>query len=238
MTMVTETLTMAGPPKGGVPLLISVKAVDPAVYPFYGGEVFTAHEHADRDRPRQSRGGRWRAPSTQREDRRHHSHRRTAVSHLVRSHQRARPDDRQHQRRSAHNDVARIAGQRPDLLVPGSRAAERFLFRLPPAMPLAPVREQTATRVSRRPDCRLFRSASAHRTGAAAVDHVSFAGEPGGAGDRRAGRCDSHSGASAAEDGFHRDHEVHRREIGAGAAHLHDADSGPGAGGQLRRASS
>ena len=31
------------PPKGGVPLLISVKAVDPAVYPFYGtGEVRAA----------------------------------------------------------------------------------------------------------------------------------------------------------------------------------------------------
>lgn len=35
-TQITETLTMALPPGGDVPLLISVKAVDPAVYPFYG----------------------------------------------------------------------------------------------------------------------------------------------------------------------------------------------------------
>jgi putative ABC transport system permease protein len=35
-TQITETLTMAMPPGGDVPLLISVKAVDPSVYPFYG----------------------------------------------------------------------------------------------------------------------------------------------------------------------------------------------------------
>src|SRR5579863_3569003 len=33
-TQVTETLTMASPPNGSAPLLISVKAVAPAVYPF------------------------------------------------------------------------------------------------------------------------------------------------------------------------------------------------------------
>src|SRR5579871_5349197 len=35
-TQVTETLTMASPPSDAPPLLISIKAVDPAVYPFYG----------------------------------------------------------------------------------------------------------------------------------------------------------------------------------------------------------
>ena len=35
-TQVTETLTMASPPNGAAPILISVKAVDPTVYPFYG----------------------------------------------------------------------------------------------------------------------------------------------------------------------------------------------------------
>ncbi len=39
-TQITETLTMAMPPAGDVPLLISVKAVDPAVYPFYGTVTF------------------------------------------------------------------------------------------------------------------------------------------------------------------------------------------------------
>src|ERR1019366_4015946 len=33
---VTETLTMASPSDNATPLLISVKAVDPNVYPFYG----------------------------------------------------------------------------------------------------------------------------------------------------------------------------------------------------------
>src|SRR5271165_1603636 len=39
-TQVTETLTMASPPNGAAPLLISIKAVDPAVYPFYGTVKF------------------------------------------------------------------------------------------------------------------------------------------------------------------------------------------------------
>ncbi len=35
-TWLTETLTMASGVKSGTPLLVSVKAVDPQVYPFYG----------------------------------------------------------------------------------------------------------------------------------------------------------------------------------------------------------
>src|SRR5271157_3547188 len=35
-TQITETLTMASPVGESAPLLTSVKAVDPAVYPFYG----------------------------------------------------------------------------------------------------------------------------------------------------------------------------------------------------------
>ncbi|MBY0374373.1 MAG: ABC transporter permease [Bryobacteraceae bacterium] len=35
-TWVTETLTMVAPAQGGDPLLSSIKAVDPAAYPFYG----------------------------------------------------------------------------------------------------------------------------------------------------------------------------------------------------------
>jgi putative ABC transport system permease protein len=35
-TLITETVTMASSPSGGDPLLISLKAVDPHVYPFYG----------------------------------------------------------------------------------------------------------------------------------------------------------------------------------------------------------
>src|SRR5580658_1550287 len=39
-TQITETLTMAMPPAGDAPVLISVKAVDPSVYPFYGSVTF------------------------------------------------------------------------------------------------------------------------------------------------------------------------------------------------------
>ncbi|HXR74839.1 MAG TPA: FtsX-like permease family protein [Bryobacteraceae bacterium] len=36
LTRVTETVSMAAPERGGIPQMVSVKAVDPAVYPFYG----------------------------------------------------------------------------------------------------------------------------------------------------------------------------------------------------------
>src|SRR5579863_5658561 len=39
-TQITETLTMALAPGGDAPVLLSVKAVDPAVYPFYGTVTF------------------------------------------------------------------------------------------------------------------------------------------------------------------------------------------------------
>src|SRR5580692_603211 len=39
-TQITKTLTMALAPAGDTPVLISVKAVDPAVYPFYGSVTF------------------------------------------------------------------------------------------------------------------------------------------------------------------------------------------------------
>lgn len=35
-TWITESLSMLAPPGGGTPVLVSVKAVDPKVYPFYG----------------------------------------------------------------------------------------------------------------------------------------------------------------------------------------------------------
>src|SRR6059058_923023 len=40
VTQITETLTLASPPNYTAPLRISVKAVDPAVYPFYGTVKF------------------------------------------------------------------------------------------------------------------------------------------------------------------------------------------------------
>jgi putative ABC transport system permease protein len=141
-TLVTETLTMAGPPGGGVPLLISVKAVDPAVYPFYGTIKFS---------PAMSVRSAL-APGA------------VAVADGVLLRLNAKIGDTiriggQPFRISAEvvSEPDRMTGSinvgprvmmsrasldSTGLLVPGSRAAERFLFRLPATIPLAPVREK------------------------------------------------------------------------------------------------
>ena len=87
-TQVTETLTMASPPNDAAPLLISVKAVDPAVYPFYGTVKFNPPmDRAHRAAARYRRGVRWRTAAPERACRRHDSHRRAAVSHQRRGRQ-------------------------------------------------------------------------------------------------------------------------------------------------------
>ncbi len=141
-TQVTETLTMASPPNGSAPLLISVKAVDPAVYPFYGSvrfnpsmDVLTALQ-----------------PDT------------VAVSDGVLLRLSARVGDTiriggQPFRISAEvtNEPDRMTGSlnvgprvmisraglaRTGLLIAGSRAAERFLFKVPPAIPIGTIRDE------------------------------------------------------------------------------------------------
>lgn len=44
MTRVTETISMAGSPNQRTPQLVSIKAVDPSVYPFYGNLVLSPHK--------------------------------------------------------------------------------------------------------------------------------------------------------------------------------------------------
>jgi putative ABC transport system permease protein len=141
-TQVTETLTMAGPPNGGVPLLISVKAVDPAVYPFYGTVKFS---------PPQDIRAALKGNSVAVADgvllRLH-----AAIGDSIQiggkpfrisSEITAEPD-----RMTGSINVgprilmSRASLESTGLLIPGSRAAERFLFRLPPALPLAQVREK------------------------------------------------------------------------------------------------
>ena len=46
--------------------------------------------------------------------------------------------------------MSRAGLERTGLLIPGSRAAERYLFKIPPAIPHQTVRERTAGRVPRR----------------------------------------------------------------------------------------
>jgi putative ABC transport system permease protein len=141
-TQVTETLTMASPPNGAAPLLISVKAVDPAVYPFYGTVKFNP--------PMDLRTAL--QPDT------------VAVSDGVLLRLGAHVGDTlriggQPFRISAEvtNEPDRMTGSlnvgprvmisragldRTGLLIAGSRAAERFLFKVPPAIQIRNVRDE------------------------------------------------------------------------------------------------
>lgn len=141
-TQITETLTMASPIAASTPLLISVKAVDPAVYPFYGSVklnpplVFRTALQPDS----------------------------VVVSDGVLLRLNAKIGDTiriggQPFRIAAEvtNEPDRMTGslnvgprvmisraglERTGLIVPGSRAAERFLFKLPPAVPINGVRNE------------------------------------------------------------------------------------------------
>jgi putative ABC transport system permease protein len=140
-TQVTETLTMAAPPNGAAPMLISIKAVDPAVYPFYGSVKFNP--------PMDLRTAL--QPDT------------VAVSDGVLLRLGAHLGDTlriggQPFRITAEvtNEPDRMTGSlnvgprvmisreglaRTGLLIAGSRAAERFLFKVPPAMQIGTVRD-------------------------------------------------------------------------------------------------
>jgi putative ABC transport system permease protein len=140
-TQITETLTMASPPNGAAPLLISVKAVDPNVYPFYGSVKFNPPMTIQQAL----------APDA------------VAVADGVLLRLGAKVGDSvriggQPFRISAEitNEPDRMTGSinvgprvmmsraglaRTGLLIAGSRAAERFLFKLPPTMQIKPVHE-------------------------------------------------------------------------------------------------
>src|SRR5580658_8239366 len=139
-TQVTETLTMASPPSNAAPMLISVKAIDPAVYPFYGTVKFNP--------PMDLR-------AALRPDM-------VAVSDGVLLRLGAHIGDTlriggQPFRISAEvtNEPDRMTGslnvgprvmisraglERTGLLIAGSRAAERFLFKVPPTIQIRTVR--------------------------------------------------------------------------------------------------
>ena len=61
-TWITETLTMATSGDSKPPMLVSVKAVDPSVYPFYG-EIRLAPRRMLRFWPQSSIDGPWTAPA-------------------------------------------------------------------------------------------------------------------------------------------------------------------------------
>ncbi|HEX4136147.1 MAG TPA: FtsX-like permease family protein [Bryobacteraceae bacterium] len=141
-TQVTETLTMASPPNGAAPILISVKAVDPAVYPFYGEVKLN---------PPQSLRSALQPDAV-------------VVSDGVLLRLGARLGDTiriggQPFRIAAEvtNEPDRMTGSlnvgprvmisraglaRTGLLIAGSRAAERFLFKVPSSIPILTVRNE------------------------------------------------------------------------------------------------
>ncbi|MDQ1469753.1 MAG: putative transport system permease protein, partial [Bryobacterales bacterium] len=141
-TQITETLTMASPGEGTTPLLISVKAVDPERYPFYGTvKLIPAMPFRTALQPDA-----------------------VVVSDGVLLRLNAKVGDTiriggQPFRIAAEvtNEPDRMTGSlnvgprvmmsragldRTGLIVPGSRAAERFLFKLPATLPIRPVREE------------------------------------------------------------------------------------------------
>ncbi|MFN0165499.1 MAG: ABC transporter permease [Bryobacteraceae bacterium] len=131
-TWVTETISMMAPEAGGDPMLVSVKAVDPTVYPFYGAVKLNPPSPLSTALTADQIG--------------------VSEDLLVRMD--ARVGDRMTIGGAGYRIAAavtsepdRMAGslnigprvlmsrealERTGLLQPGSRAAQRFLFRLPP----------------------------------------------------------------------------------------------------------
>jgi len=140
-TQVTETLTMASANNSN-PLLISVKAVDPAVYPFYGTVKLD---------PTQDLRTALKPDAV-------------AVSDGVLLRMNARVGDTVRIGGQAFRIVAQVTNEpdrmtgsinvgprvmisragleRTGLLIPGSRAAERYLFKVPPKLNIQAVRER------------------------------------------------------------------------------------------------
>lgn len=141
-TQVTETLTMASPAGNTAPLLISVKAVDPAVYPFYGSvklrpalELRTALLP---DAVAVSDGVLLRLNSKIGDTIRIGGQPFRIIAEVVNE-----PDRMTGSLNVGPRVMISRAGlERTGLLIPGSRAAERFLFQVPPALPIQSVRDR------------------------------------------------------------------------------------------------
>jgi putative ABC transport system permease protein len=141
-TWVIETVSMASVPPDPVPLLVSLKAVDPAVYPFYGkaelepavslqqalegdsavvAEEFLIRLNAHVGQTLRLGGRNFRIAAVLRQE----PDRASAGAGL-----------------GPRVMISRAALQRTGLLAPGSRAAQRLLMKLPPNADDATVRKQ------------------------------------------------------------------------------------------------
>ncbi len=139
-TRVTETLTMASPPNNSAPLLISVKAIDPAVYPFYGQLTFNppidARTALQPDSVAVSDGVLLRLNAHIGDTIRIGGQPFRISAEVVKE-----PDRMTGSLNVGPRVMMSRAGlARTGLLIAGSRAAERFLFKVPPAIPILGVR--------------------------------------------------------------------------------------------------
>jgi putative ABC transport system permease protein len=147
-TQISETLTMASPTGSSAPLLISVKAVDPAVYPFYGTlklappmDIRTA---LTPDAVAVADGVLLRLNSKVGDTIRIGGQPFRIIAEIT-----SEPDRMTGSLNVGPRVMMSRAGlQRTGLLIPGSRAAERYLFKVPPAIPINSVRNDL-TRVFR-----------------------------------------------------------------------------------------
>ena len=226
-TWITETVTMASSAATPDPLLISVKAVDPAAYPYYGVVKL--------DPPR---------PLREALD---------ADSVVVSDDLLVRLNVHTGDTLRIGGQDFRIAGvvaSEPDRMTGSLNVGPRvmitregldrtgligvrqprrraLLFALPGRR--RPRRRRgargTEDRLSRSHHRRLPRDPPHHHARPGSRHHVPQPDRPDRAGDRRHGRGQRHARPPAAEAGFHRGDEVHRRALRAGDPHLYGADA-------------
>jgi putative ABC transport system permease protein len=141
-TQVTETLTMASPAGHSNPMLISVKAVDPDVYPFYGSIKFNPPQGIrtalQPDTVAVSDGVLLRL-----NEKIGDTVRIGGLPFRIAAEVTNEPDRMTGSLNVGPRILMSRAGlERTGLLIPGSRAAERYLFKVPATIPIRTVRDE------------------------------------------------------------------------------------------------
>ena len=229
-TWITETFTMASSGAVREPLLVSLKAVDPKVYPFYGTVRLDPAAALDAALDAQSVAA---TPDLL-------LRLRTKVGESIRiggqefrvAGALAAEPDRMTGSLNVGPRVMMSRGglDRTGLISLGSRASERFLLRLPEnGLGRAAGAQSPEARVSRRHDRGLSRDASGNHARPGPRHHVPEPDQPDHADRRVAGGGHRHPIAPAAAHGYDCDHEVPGRAHEPDCAHLcrADADAGP-----------
>ena len=241
MTTVTEMMSMAAPPQSMMPLLVSLKAVDPALYPFYGeislapamglktalgpGSVAVGDDLLLRlglhvgDNVRVG-GKLFRIAATVVDEPDRLSGNFEAGPRVL---------------------ISREALDATGLLAPGNHATERVLFKLPPPGDGRPVSDAAVAALKTKiaallPEAQVtdYRETNPSLTeGLDRRDQPAVADEPGGIGAGRGGRGDGDARAPATAAGHDRDHEVAGGAERADHEDLPAADAAAGAGGGI-----